>query len=82
MSRQIQKYQSFLAVCLGDTPTSIWEGKSLREIHAKCKISEKDYWDFMEEFKKSLLEVDITETLALQIIQHINTCFKNEVLNK
>ncbi len=45
MSRQIQKYQGFLSVCLGDTTT--WGGKSLREIHLKLKITDKDYWDFM-----------------------------------
>ena len=79
MTKQIYKYQSFLSVILGSRKK--WDGRTIRQIHAPYRCSEKDYIDFMQNFKNSLLEVNISEDIANELVEFVNLNFKDEVLN-
>jgi|ETNmetMinimDraft_15_1059895.scaffolds.fasta_scaffold30429_2 truncated hemoglobin YjbI len=45
-----------------------WNKVQVKKIHSVCTIPEKDYDAYLKVFKESMLEVDITETLADEII--------------
>jgi truncated hemoglobin YjbI len=48
-----------------------WKGRSLREIHAKFNLSEKDYDDWMHCFKLALIEIGMNESKANNVIESL-----------
>lgn len=78
MTTQIQKYMSFLSITLGDS--NKWNGRPLREIHKHIHVKSDDFTEFIDKFRETLLEVEINKSLTDQIIQHIISCFRKDIL--